>query len=88
MDANKIRLSKKKNNNKINKNKNSDSLYLFLNGLEETQNITDKWSNQLILGNKRSYQIETVENGWILARTHQIKLEELFLGSELIRNKG
>ena len=64
MDANKIRLSKKKkNNNKINKNKNSDSLYLFLNGLEETQNITDKWSNQLILGNKRSYQIETVENG-------------------------
>lgn len=33
---------KKKNNNKINKNKNSDSLYLFLNGLEETQNITDK----------------------------------------------
>lgn len=78
----------KKKNNKINKNKNSDSLYLFLNGLEETQNITDKWSNQLILGNKRSYQIETVENGWILARTHQIKLEELFLGSELIRNKG
>ena len=33
---------KKNNNNKINKNKNSDSLYLFLNGLEETQNITDK----------------------------------------------
>ena len=32
---------KKNNNNKINKN-NSDSLYLFLNGLEETQNITDK----------------------------------------------